>query len=1045
MTTEHGATGTPSNAITREAATTNISDADAETQALWNQGIIGQSTRADGTVVNIYRPGWGPNGQIGETSAPEIEASEGAVDPSLNRFAKFNADGTVQGSENRNPNDIATYGVRNERPTNASPVGDGVTAVDRSNAQAAAGPDTETPTGINNPNVQSEKLNHRDSGVWQEFYPTVQGRHNILHDYNSYNYIITLVSISTDQLNDPESYKGRIVNATGVESDSFYVIARSGGYTRADAVTNPQSDFDGAVGVQSFKGEAGERSRDLFIENLEFDTRPGINDMGNSNLTTGTFEITEPHSVSQFYRELFNSAKFSGHPDYIDAPFLLVISFVGRKADVDEAEVPEQSTRYLPIRIQNSDMEVTEAGARYTVKFAGYNSTGDRGPQYSTLWEDTTPLQGNLESVESVVASVFLKHTRFEATRMEQFLRDLRSDPERETELQNLTRNETVIQSASRAGVQGNIGFYLPHKYYVWFASGHDTGFPATAKDLGAKSGSWESTVAAWTDNTGFEGRPTVTGIAPGTGNPMGDAGLNDLIAPSGAIRVQSFEDQLQDYRQEIQAKEDLIRSQQGLVETELRTFEGLRDELSDLVNKSQSIREDTTQTDFSPDLTASPSNRANELINQVNDATEQAINLANNIEQASASGPVQSNLSAAEVAQVVSLKEQIETSAGRVRTLYASQQQYQDELEELQKEAGNYASGGDTRFDLRNTSTEPWSFRKGTSLRTVIDTMITNSQYMNIFQNEGELSAIQTTEFVPWFNTEILTNIIGFDVATMRFVYEFHYVVSPYNVHYSKIPGVNVVFSTEQLKQRAVREYNYIYTGKNIDVLGYNIKYNNLFTVPLLINPPNFTPPSQTAAEETVNMVIDGDAAAQLIEDAVQTNINGQVGFTPTTPTTRLSYRQSPTNRNAIGIIFQDFLYNPPFEQHLILSDLEIVGDPVFVVGAGIADRPRLNNNDITTSDGEMNCFTKEPDVVLNIRYPEDIPTAAELESGQYEQNLMRDQYSGVFQIYKVTNRFAEGVFSQTLRLARRRNQPEDYVVYTETGQAPQNEGGGT
>jgi hypothetical protein len=114
--------------------------------------------------------------------------------------------------------------------------------------------------------------------------------------------------------------------------------------------------------------------------------------------------------------------------------------------------------------------------------------------------------------------------------------------------------------------------------------------------------------------------------------------------------------------------------------------------------------------------------------------------------------------------------------------------------------------------------------------------------------------------------------------------------------------------------------------------------------------------------------------------------------------------------------------------------SDL-IIGDPVYILGSGIADRPIVSPGDILTRDGEMNTFTHEPHVILNIRYPEDIPTASELgdeQNSQFEMKLKRDQYSGVFEIFNVRNNFSEGVFKQTLRLSRKKNQPEDYYDYS-------------
>ena len=76
------------------------------------------------------------------------------------------------------------------------------------------------------------------------------------------------------------------------------------------------------------------------------------------------------------------------------------------------------------------------------------------------------------------------------------------------------------------------------------------------------------------------------------------------------------------------------------------------------------------------------------------------------------------------------------------------------------------------------------------------------------------------------------------------------------------------------------------------------------------------------------------------------------------------------------------------------------------------------------------MNTFTREPHVILNIKYPVDVPTASELNDPDNKgtMKLKRDQYSGVFEIFNVRNNFSEGVFKQTLRLARKKNQPEDY-----------------
>ena len=858
---------------------------------------------------------------------------------------------------------------------------------------------------------------------WTSFYPEVQGRHNALHNLNSYNYIITLVSVSTDQINDPETYKGKIINPNGVENKDFYIVAKSGGYSRE----NGQTYAAGSYKRDPLQGDS--RDKDLFIENLDFETRPGINDMGNSNLTTGTFEIVEPHSVSQFYRELFNSSRFSGHPDYIDAPFLLVISFIGRDAETDRAVIPPFTTRYLPIKIQNSEMEVTEAGARYTVKFLGFNSQATTAVN-NTLFDDVTPRVNSIESVESITASVFLKHSEFEAKRMLQHKQDVDNDPDQKAAIEKALTDTDLKNQLERGGDTVPVGYCMPNEYYVWFADGYGGNFPSNGKTLASLASSWKSKVKTWTDNTAFEGLPTV-GLT-GT-NRIGKSGLNDSILPSGALKVQSYEDELQTREDLRKEKQSELKTAKGLLKAELDAIDSARLELYNIAKTKDKI--ETSETDKLKDPTFSANSQAtDEIKKQVDETVQDATALADKLtnlgsgESSGIDGPAsQAALTSAEAATVATNRKIIVDKSKEIAGLNEAVVKAQKELDTIEKELVKFTQSGGGGYNLQSRG-EAWSFRKGSNLMTIIDTMITNSVYMDIFKQSEQLQKIQDSEMIPWFKTEVISYVIGYDVLRMRYVYQYHYVVSPFEIHYSSMPGINIQFTTEQLKAKAVREYNYIYTGKNLDVLSYNIRYNNLFTTPLLINPPRFKPIKQDGKEATTNTFL------ETIEDAIQTNVNGQSGFTPTPPVGRLNYREGPNNRNAIGVIFQDFLYNPPFERHLILSDIDIIGDPVYIVGSGIADRPQVSAGDILTKDGEMNTFTREPHVILNIRYPEDIPTASELgdeQNSKFEMKLKRDQYSGVFEIFNVRNNFSEGVFKQTLRLARKKNQPEDYYEY--------------
>jgi hypothetical protein len=79
------------------------------------------------------------------------------------------------------------------------------------------------------------------------------------------------------------------------------------------------------------------------------------------------------------------------------------------------------------------------------------------------------------------------------------------------------------------------------------------------------------------------------------------------------------------------------------------------------------------------------------------------------------------------------------------------------------------------------------------------------------------------------------------------------------------------------------------------------------------------------------------------------------------------------------------------------------------------------------------MNSFSREPDVVFKFRFPEDTPTATELANGTSQQALKDGEYSGLYQVLGVENKFVDGTFTQGLQLLRRRNQRQDFEVNDE------------
>jgi len=173
---------------------------------------------------------------------------------------------------------------------------------------------------------------------------------NELDQFASYSYNITLGCLTNLELNFPLSYRtlGPAVK-----------ILRSGG-TGGNKIPTLY-ETDGMV--------------EFFIEDLEIKSHCAPNPGTRlSNATSLSFKIIEPYSMGQFLHNLRTAALVCGHPNYVAAPFVLSIEFIGYD---DEGNVvsPMFSRRHIPFRFVQADMSVTEAGAVYECMGAPYNET----------------------------------------------------------------------------------------------------------------------------------------------------------------------------------------------------------------------------------------------------------------------------------------------------------------------------------------------------------------------------------------------------------------------------------------------------------------------------------------------------------------------------------------------------------------------------------------------------------------------------------------------------------------------------------------------
>jgi hypothetical protein len=186
---------------------------------------------------------------------------------------------------------------------------------------------------------------------------------NVLHNYATYNYILSLGVLSTRELNFPDT--------TYMAGISPKLILKSANAEPNNRVQTPYGKFDFFMTELTFEGFVGNSRK-----------------TGNTNATNIQFKIVEPYSMGMFMQSCQQAAFEVGYSNFRDAPFIIIIEFRGNQQNGVPEKIPG-TTRYLPIKFTNIGMNVTGAGSTYNVTAFAYNEQA-HSKQVSALKTDVT-------------------------------------------------------------------------------------------------------------------------------------------------------------------------------------------------------------------------------------------------------------------------------------------------------------------------------------------------------------------------------------------------------------------------------------------------------------------------------------------------------------------------------------------------------------------------------------------------------------------------------------------------------------------------------
>lgn len=171
----------------------------------------------------------------------------------------------------------------------------------------------------------------------------IQPYDNVLHQYPSYTYNISLSALSPDDLK-------YLTNSPHLQyTPKNVMVASAGRFTQ-----NRNIYF----------------TNDFFFDKLEFETIIGMSaESQNSNSVNGSFTIIEPYGMTFFDNILKMANDLVGEKiNYLQLPYLLMIDFFAYDNKGNYSKVVGQ-TKYIPIMISESKLKISEKGSEYNFQF----------------------------------------------------------------------------------------------------------------------------------------------------------------------------------------------------------------------------------------------------------------------------------------------------------------------------------------------------------------------------------------------------------------------------------------------------------------------------------------------------------------------------------------------------------------------------------------------------------------------------------------------------------------------------------------------------
>ena len=328
------------------------------------------------------------------------------------------------------------------------------------------------------------------------------------------------------------------------------------------------------------------------------------------------------------------------------------------------------------------------------------------------------------------------------------------------------------------------------------------------------------------------------------------------------------------------------------------------------------------------------------------------------------------------------------------------------------------------------------FQFGQGQSLTAIINQIILSSDYAK----KAITDKPSPEGYIKWFKLDVQVELLKYDPIVGDYAKKITYRVVPYFVHQSIFsnPSSAPVGYAELMKQIA-KEYQYIYTGQNVDILKFDININNLFYSG--VNPSPENEGSKTSNQD--------QKGSEKLNSTTQTG-KGQAPASQAAQMGRARPKRDPQllkaakggsgDKTTEQVVAENFQHSfiSGSSADMVSVDLEILGDPYWMVDSGIGNYFSDVPSPIAqiTNDGTMNYESGNVYIYLTFRTPADINE----KTGLYDFSVAGKEspFGGIYRIVMCENNFTDGLWKQRLKCLRMPGPQGPEVNKTTQGDSP-------